>query len=216
MNKYKRGKMFFITKVQTVIVVCIVWSISVGWERSVPYFPIEISRTAGSSQLAHTVFIWGIISLLPTLLYESFVTFHAVSETLILGNPLFIWPFILSIAWFDDKRHFVLHNVSVSCMLFMVACHAITGENRHLKIPIFVCVQLLAAVSVLMKAIGIIYMEFEHPWQSLRFPSVVTMANRTISVMYEGAANEMDAMKPIFQVTGAMQWLAFYLLSSLY
>lgn len=208
--------MFFATKVQTTVVVCLVWIISVGWDQSVPYFPIEISRTAGSSHLAHQVFIWGIISLLPTLFYETFHTFHAVSETLIFGNPLFVWPFILSIAWFDDKRHFILHNVSVACMLLMVACHALTGDNRHLKIPVFVCAQIIAGVSVVLKGIAIIYIEFEHPWQSLRFPSVLAMANRTISVMYDGTADEMVAMKPIFQVTGAMQWLAFYLISSLY
>ena len=109
--------MFFYSKLHTVCVIVLIWICALFVDKKVPYFPIEISRTAASGPAAHSVFIWGTLSVGPTLLFETYKlgTQGVDMFRLVLGNPMLLWPIVLCIAWFDDTRHFFLHNFAVFC-----------------------------------------------------------------------------------------------------
>ena len=216
--------MFFVSKCHMIAVIICTWCCALFVDRKVPYFPIEISRTVAAGPLAHSVFTWGTISIIVSLLYDSFSVRGNMYE-LVFGNPIVLWPIIVSIAWFDDARHFNLHCLGVIIMLIMIALHVFFSKEAQFKVPVYVSALCLAGVGALMKGGAIIYMEMKEPLYDWRVPlriasnvdgKLETAVNSTFDLMYKGHASEFFHMLPLFQVTGMLQWLAFYLLASLY
>ncbi len=142
--------MFFLSKLHTLLVIVGVWFCALFVDCRVPYFPIEISRTAASGPTAHSVFIWGTMSVGATLLYETYKARHLPIFRLVLGNPLMLWPIVMIIAWFDDTRHFYLHNTAVVGMLGMVAAYVFLSEDANLKVPVYVSAIALGLPAICM------------------------------------------------------------------
>ena len=218
--------MFFLSKCHMILVILCTWLSALFIDRSVPYFPIEISRTAASGPVAHSVFTWGSISLILSLLYDNcFIVARGDMFQLVFGNPIMLWPIVVSIAWFDDTRHFHLHNLGVTCMLGMIALHVFFAKDAQLKVPVYVSALCLVFMGAFIKGGAIVYMEMKEPLYDWRVPLRIASntdgkmdeaVNSTLGIMYRGDASEFAHLLPIFQVTGMLQWLCFYLLASLY
>lgn len=219
--------MFFLSKLHMVAVIICTWFCALFIDKRVPYFPIEISRTAASGPVAHSVFAWGTMSTIVTLVYE---TFHAWANKapmirIVFGNPMILWPIVVFIAWFDDTRHFYLHNLAVVCMLGMVGVYVFLSDDANLKVPVYVSGISLGLVGACIKGGAIVYMEMKEPLYDWRVPlriasntdgKMMQVVNSTMNLMFRGDAAEFRHLLPIFQVTGMLQWLCFYLLASLY
>lgn len=163
--------MFHLSKIHTALVITCVWFCALFVDRKVPYFPIEISRTAASGPVAHSVFVWGIMSTIVTLLYETYRAWRTVSVfQLVFGNPMILWPIVVFIAWFDDTRHFYLHNGAVICMLGMVGTYVFLSEDANLKVPVYVSAISLGLVGACIKGGAIVYMEMKEPLYDWRVP----------------------------------------------
>jgi len=213
--------MFFLSKVHVVAVIVATWGCALFGGQGLPYFPIEISRAAASNPKAHAVFTWGILSLLPTLLYESYVD----AGQRILGNPLLLWPAVLTLAYFDDQRHMALHVVAVCVLILLVLSFVLYSEDTHHRLPVFLCALAVFGLSATMKGFVVVYIEMQQslfdwsvPWQVLtnRNGRMTLAIRHVFEIMYDAHAKEWHHVLPIFQVTGVLQWLGFYLLSSIY
>lgn len=208
----KKSKMYFASKVQTLCVVLLTWGVAL-FEGNLPYFPIEISRTAASGPLAHGVFVWGIISILPTLLFETFFVRETVvvifvgtafenassnvqqSMALVFGSPLLLWPIVLAVAWFDDTKHFWAHMTGVAMVIGLVCANVFLGGSIQRKLPVLVCALALFGLSSLMKGGAVVYVEMNEPVFDWRVPMRVVSnennrlmdaVNTTFGVMYKG------------------------------
>lgn len=160
--------MFIASKIHATAVIVCTWIAALFGPdtRKLPYFPIEISRAAASNDQAHGVFVWGVISILPTLLFESFYFTNAsLSEkghittvtSIVFGTPLFLWPAVLAIAWFDDRNHMFLHLAGVSVLLLLVMANVLaSGPRMNHKLPVFVCGLILFSTSALIKVLAIV------------------------------------------------------------
>lgn len=61
-------------------------------------------------------------------------------------------------------------------------------------------------------------LDYKVPWRVVMNQEnrIIRIMNHTMQLMYEGNAVEWDDMLPVFQVSGVLQWMGFYILSSLY
>lgn len=176
----------------------------------IPYFPIEISRTAADGGvITKYIFNIGLISLIITLLFTNNIN----KETFVL------WFGLSMIAYFDDKQHWVLHNIGV-LILFLVAmfnAYKIGGESVLL---------VLLALSINTLRIGfrfLVVMYFEmnigisYLWNHPQ-STITEIFNLSKNIMYKGhlACNNPSVTIPFFKVSGVLQWVSFYVLSFIF
>lgn len=149
---------------------------------SLPYFPIEVSRLAASSMRSAWIFRIGSILSSLVLFYEKGLWEHLVA----------CFGFVL-LAWFDDTHHYVMHVVGVVVMLL--------GAIPLVSWRVQLCAMILFVARILMKCVMVISKE------SLFQPRLVFDQLR--SIMLFGTSSEDTLM--VFRVTGALQWVVFYL-----
>ena len=150
---------------------------------SLPYFPIEVSLLAASS--VRSAWVLRIGSLLSSLVlfYEKGLWEHLVA----------CFGFVL-LAWFDDTHYYVMHMVGVVVMLL--------GAIPLVPWRVQVSAMILFVARILMKVTMVITKE------SLFQPRLLFDELRNI--MLFGTSSEDTLM--VFRVTGALQWVVFYLL----
>jgi hypothetical protein len=221
---------FFWCKVHTLAVCVMTAAIGVLVDRGVPYFPIELSRTACGPQ-SRFVFKWGAASVLPTLCWSVFQQHHKRDDSslfawLLLHSPLPIWVCFMVVAVYEDENHLFIHNGAVLGILCVVAGHSLLGGDAQRRWPVMFCGLLLLGVSVAMKAIVIVYTEHEVAlsdwwvwWRVLLNAEGfrTRVVDHTMDVMFrEEVARVPHLSLPIFRVTGVLQWLALYVFTTLY
>lgn len=168
----------------------------------VPYFPIEVSRTAASGRIPLGVFRCGILSMIITLL---------VSHTLD-WQTFAIWLSLSLICCADDVNHWFLHMAGVFSLI-LVAAYGIYEGGEAALVPFVVAVSLYA-LRLLVKFLVITFYEI---WEERSFSMRFLRANieRHMNIMYRGAkaCRRPDIVIPVFKVSGVLQWALLYSLS---
>ena len=178
----------------------------------VPYFPIEVSRTAATTPLNRWLFPLGVLSLVPVACLADGATHTQLARI----APS--WLGLALLAWFDDSSHLFLHMLGVALMLLGVVYARnydyVWGVKRFSlwQLPrhntFLIRGVALYAFRVLLKVVAVALLESDS-W------SPVAIGWRANEIM-QGTS---DALHPritlnVFRLCGVLQWAVFVLLSS--
>ena len=192
-----------------------------------PYFPIEISRTASTGHFSQLVFKWGVASILFTLVYESFFAKSAAANTAAEDPTLFlVWLGILIAAWIPDRESMVIHGMGVLIIILAVAIKVFSSEAHLVQrnLCIFSCALGIESARMLVKGFVVWFVELDggKVWDPFAYVLAVynyhEITRHIMKVMFEGVDHAVvPALTiPVLRVTGVMQWLALYLMTVLY
>ena len=201
----------FYTKFCLLVTIFGTWG--AAWkDHSLPYFPIEISRTA-TGRISKRIFQIG-VSLTTFVMYyesDSWTTYIA-------------WGGLLLLAFLDDRTNFEGHLIGVFIMGFGVALHAMLNPWAHMVT--FGIASIIYGIRVLIKTSLVILLEMEMP---VTKDTVVNIAFNVNSVRTDAIERIKDIMYngedkckypsitiPLFALCGCLQWLAFYIFSTIY
>lgn len=184
------------------------------YDGSVPYFPIEISRTAASSPTATHVLGAGILSMLP-LLYRT-NTLNVMTYGMWLGLAI--------VAIVPDTVSKSGHMAGVA-VLYIAALARIFTELNAAAFMHFLCSLFIFGIRLFFK-VGILLLYDTPTRQSWRTPTDIffnprvgqTIYNRSMEIMFGGPSafkyvEDASVILPIFKVCGVLQWVSFYMLS---
>ena len=169
-------------------------------DRRVPYWPIEVSRTAASGPAAFTVFVVGAATLGVTL-YQT-ATLCATTAAL--------WLALLVIALFDDVSFFEAHMGGVAA-LAAVAVAAAVQAGRGAVVPLGAGAALYLFRVVIKVAAVLAYERL--PTLDWRRPaSLALVARHAQLIMLHGArvCRSPAETMPAFYLGGVLQWVVFY------
>lgn len=220
--------MLIYSKYHTAIVVFVTWVCGYFWDQSIPYFPIEVSRT-GTGPVSSQVFRWGTLSILITLWYENHVT-HLLQWPLkvqMLSSPIIIWAWIVLITWFPDNTHNWTHIGLVAGMVFCIFLNVLLVGDIQRRLPIVLCAIGIQSASIVLKGFCVLFTELDQSifdrkvyWNLLWNENYLQgqVYKQITSIMFKSTdyAVVPHLTIPLFRVTGVMQWLAFYLMMCLY
>jgi len=179
-------------------------------DRSVPYFPIEVSRTAASGPTALCTMRVGFVLLLPVLVWQQQLTMPT----------LWLWAALVCIAVADDVRYWTVHMLGVAMMLPPLVVGA---WSRSAMVPVLVGVSLYLFRLVIKTTVLIVYevpvgeqrAQYKQGIQTWLRWLVAKVMERGMAVMYRGAdaCQHPSVVMPVFKICGVLQWVAFYCLS---
>jgi len=215
--------MLLYSKYHAALVVLLTWLAGLFVDRSVPYFPIEISRT-GAGPVSNQVFKWGALSIIASLWWENKIQWPSVH---LVESPILVWACIVVAAWFPDETHFFIHAVAVCAMVACVVFNVVLVGDMQRRLPIVLCAVGLEGTAILIKGFVVLFTEFDNSlfdfwiyWKAifnvggLRDEIVL----HSMNIMFKGVdyAIVPQLTVPVLRVTGVMQWIAFYLMMCLY
>lgn len=171
----------------------------------VPYFPIEISRTAASGPIPLTIFRIGIVSVIATL----FITKSLNIQTFV------VWISLSTICLFDDVNYWALHMSGVAGLL-LVSIYSIYLRGRACLAPCIMAI-VIYGLRNLMKITLIALMEIDKE-KSFKFMSKEWMQDqftRHMAIMYNGekACLNPNYLMPAFKISAVLQWVLLYSIS---
>jgi hypothetical protein len=186
----------FYTKILLLLFVLIIQSVALLYG-AVPYFPIEISRTAEASPINLWLFPLCVI-ILPCLMLLCH-EFHNKYIISLIG--------LILLALFDDKRHWLMHMIGIFIMVlgtFVIILYS--GEARE-RCMLLCCALMLYVTRVVMKAFIVATVE-------LNTFSLQAIFIKSMDIMYEGASycQYPQYTLPVFQIGGLLQWIVFYII----
>jgi hypothetical protein len=220
--------MLIYSKYHTAVIVFATWVCGYFWDQSIPYFPIEISRTC-TGTVSSQVFRWGTLSLFGTLWYENHVT-HLLQWPLkveMLSSPLIIWAWIVLISWFPDHTHNWTHIGCVLGMVFSVFLNVLLVGDVQRRLPIILCAMGIQGAGIALKGFCVLFTELDRSMFDWRvYWNVVWNIDHLQDQVYKQIMDIMFKSTdyaivphltiPLFRVTGVMQWMALYLIMCLY
>ena len=158
----------------------------------VPFFPIEISRTAASSSLSYLVFNVGILSFIVTVLLVGLFDW----------NIFLLWIGLSIISIYDDVNHLNAHNLGLVVVAIAAIIRSYTINKWMMSIAAFI----VFVCKIIVKVLPMYYCEVS---------SIHDIHHRSLEIMYYGSEKSLhpNITIPILQVSGVLQWLLFYLLS---
>lgn len=177
-----------------------------------PYFPIEVSRTAATTLFNRWLFPLGVLALVPVACLDD----GATRAQLVRIAPA--WSGLLLLAWFDDTHHLFLHMVGVALMLAGVV-YARNYELLH-GLRRFSLWQLPRHNAMLLRGVAL------YAWRILIKVVVVGLLESDswspfaigwrANALMQGTS---EALYPhvtlnVFRLCGVLQWGVFVLLSS--
>lgn len=170
----------------------------------VPYFPIEISRTAASGPVALFLFRAGVLTLPLTALYAGCARLQFWA----------LWVSLLVIALYDDLRWHGMHmfGVTLLAVVFAVLARDAGPQGIH----IFTIAGYLYAARLVLR-FGVVLF-FETPDNAtVSLTTLVQAGFHTLTVLLVGApACKAPAITiAAFRLSGILQWLSFAVLSEL-
>jgi len=199
--------------------ILLLWCILATWtaafrDRSLPYFPIEISRTATGS-LSKNVFRYGVSLCTLAMLYESTTRVDYIA-----------WAGLLLLAWVDDVTSLQWHQVGVAVMGFGVLLKALLSENISYNILLFITAAIIYALRLLIKVGVLVVLEFRKPlnadtllgilWNVENFRDKLLAQAYAIMFKGESRAEHPKASIYLFSLCGVLQWLVFFIFSFIY
>jgi hypothetical protein len=162
-------------------------------DKSVPYYPIEISRTA-TGPTSRWVFSLGLTLSVLTLVLE-----HPTPKKYTLAIIG-----VLLLAWVDDEVSRFWHMVGVG-LLFVGSVVAISNW-KVAWVPLL-CGAGIYAARLIIKGLAVIFLEKTTngllDWRGV--------ATESIRIMYTGQVKEPMTLR-LFEITGVMQWILLWLL----
>lgn len=178
----------------------------IAWHgRHYPYFPIEISRSAATNELALRIFRYGSVSVLLSMYFEQRFSLPDLAA----------WFSMCGIAICDDIKYPNTHIAFVgtlvtSCLFFL--------EQNFRGVLILTALTMMIARLVLSCS-ALLYYEIGHtnvltyPWQVIKHHRRLTILHKEI--MY-GRKVQLRHPAPVmlaFKVKGVMQWLGYVLIA---
>lgn len=208
----------FAAKVHILLTILATQGISL-YDGRVPYFPIEVSRTAASSDLANTVMGLGFSTLFFTL-YET-NQLNPVTTLLAVGLCL--------VAAIKDTESFWGHMFAVG-LVFGAACWHLYIRVAKFGIPPsellvpFLWAMGVWALRIVFRSLAMLYLDPKLEHERVRGTWLgLTQAgfNRTREIMLKGPlAFEKDSdwfkIVPTLQICGVLQWVSFFALSLMF
>ena len=173
---------------------------------TVPYFPIEISRTASSGPVPTLIFRTGCSLLLGTIW----------ATNLLNASTLLMWVGLVIVAQFTDVEHLVPHLAGVA--LVFAGAASMSSVSKGLA-PLLTAA-VIFAIRLPLKVGALVLLEFgwPSPWYMILSPSfVLAVRDKAMAVMYQGpeiaCKHYPQSIESIFQITAVLQWVSFYALS---
>jgi hypothetical protein len=193
-----------------------------GTNGKLPYFPIEISRTASSSPNAYAVLLAGML----TMSYHIYALYRVTG---VLDKPLlFVWSGACMLAIFDDVSNWSLHMVGVFAMVGGGIYIILNNDTQNVSVNVrslyCVCAVSVYLIRFLLKSVAVIGFESDvteavwtpSTWFSFITESALrkTLVEKTLNIMYNGATVCLypEYTLPLFKASGVLQWVFFYLL----
>lgn len=186
----------------------------------VPYFPIEISRTAASRPYANFIFALGTTCLIIPMYFDNML------ET---ASYIIMYFGLLFVAIYDDVTAWVPHMCGVVMIIMGFVLNYIreysnTNKSKNdYNFRILVIAHILFIFRVLMKVMVILKIELGLPlfryntWLSFLIDSLYRDNVFTIAmdIMYNGKKYNTynDTTIMVFKLAGILQWVFFWLLS---
>ena len=176
----------------------------------VPYFPIEVSRTAASSKLGLFVFRVGMCSSITSLLFYYRVLAY---------NHFFAWVSLVTIAVFDDIKWPAMHVVGLVMLATSGTIAAYTANNG----AYLVCLAaLLTIIRLAVRGLAILKYESndvdvyeDRMWSLKRLVYRCILAfRRSAHIMKTGQTEQKVLIW--FRVSGVLQWVTFFVLARMY
>lgn len=175
---------------------------------NVPYFPIEISRTAASGPISSLVFRFGLFSLIVTLLLTGTLN----------NQTLLLWLSLSMIALFNDKSYFWIHMLGFGIMLALSTYQAIT---RPLSLRLLILALSLYLLRLVGKFMVLVLLEMP-PCNRVDFLSkeyYLAVYHKHMHIMYFGVKSGLRHPRItmlIFKASAVLQWILLYVLSCIY
>jgi hypothetical protein len=171
---------------------------------SLPYFPIEISRTAASSPLARVILKAGFTSLIGTCLLTQSLTW-----------PRFVlWLGLMLVAWFPDTEHMSLHMSGVA-ILFVASCMTLwTGWSRQRGMLVVFAV-FVYGMRIVFKWVVLWLTDPRLVQFQASHGLVKGFALRNQEIMF-GRESVPPDTEAFFKLSGVLQWICFVALSYLF
>lgn len=173
----------------------------------VPYFPIEVSRTAASSDRAAFIFQFGMSVLLGTL---------NLTQTLTKGT-FTLWIGLLVIAFVRDTDSWWGHMAGVG----IVFCGALIHLASEKQVPLLPLAWAIGIMGLRVVVRSLVLIAYDPHLGSV---SLGTLKDRTHAIMFRGRWAFADqyssvwdnTIEPTLQICGVLQWVAFYCLSLMF
>lgn len=178
------------------------------YDGAVPYFPIEISRTAASSANANRALATGFATLLVTLLYTK--TLDVVTFTM--------WVGLMVVALVPDTLNWTVHMLGVVIVFVAALAHVYRHRDAALLPPV-ICSAVCYGIRIILKAAVMLWADPKvRAATALSFSSLFSVLfERSRDVMLRGPmatdAKTWAMIGPTFKVCGVLQWVSFYALS---
>ena len=187
---------------KTILFHTIIWTWLVAYiDDTVPYFPIEISRTA-SGRLCRFVFPFGITIFCISAYYEST---YPLSHTLIPIIGLLITSYI------SDELHWVIHIVGVAVMglgvtIHVLLCAYMRSDGYEFQLLYLISSSILCTLYISLKVYGVLIHN--------KLVSLYDAYEQGMDINYNGNGTQIQLK--IFKLTGVVQWIIFILLTETY
>lgn len=164
-----------------------------------PYFPIEISRTAECSECNKWLFFIGSILLGFTMFYTG--QFKIKYFTM--------WVGLVLLSWFDDKEYLLLHLFGVFIMFvgLYISINGSSTPKEDLKLILFAIIIYL--IRIVLKVIVVFLFEIDTY-------SIRDIIEKIILIMYYGGSVCESPFLTImvFRVCGVLQWIVFIMVAT--
>lgn len=184
------------------------------WDGSLPYFPIEISRTA-TGKLSKNVFRYGVLLCTVVLFAES------TSRVDYLA-----WTGLIILSHFDDVTNLLWHQIGVAVMALGVLAKALIADNLYHSLLLFLAGATFYTLRLLIKVGVLVVLEFERPlnadttvgllWNVQGFRDKLLQQAYAIMFKGESRAKHPKASIYLFSLCGILQWIVFFLFSFIF
>lgn len=175
----------------------------------IPYFPIEISRTAADGgAITKYIFNIGLTSIIITLI----MTNNINKETVLL------WIGLSIIALFDDKQHWIMHNIGVLILFIVAILNAYrVGGKAVLLVLMAIAINV---IRIGFRILAVLYFELNLTIIDLiKKPTMIyDIFTLSKTIMYKGyhICLTPSITIPVFKISGVLQWVSFYTLSFIF
>jgi len=196
---------------------CLLGTILSTWytaqqDGSLPYFPIEISRTATGTR-SKKIFCWGVTACTLAMYMESDSAVNYIT-----------WAGLLVLAWIDDVTSLAGHNAGVVIMSFGAFLRSVTHPEASFLLFLAACV--IYAPRRLAKVSVVASQELQRPLDADTLLGLVfdidgfrtKLLKTTMNIMYKGPGEIKQPFTTlaVFKFCGVLQWVVFFLFSTLY
>lgn len=192
---------------------------------SLPYFPIEISRTAASNPFSYIILFGGailsVVNLIQTLKPQSTLSMFGI----ILGGAG-----LVCLAIFDDVNHWAMHMLGVLGLMigsFFAIFFSPANISPQLKFIYLTLILSLMFSRWIIKTLAVMAFEMGHE-DIDSIPALIDfitndstrrfVLNKSLDIMYHGenVCRNPGLTIPMFKVAGILQWVVFYLLLEIF